>query len=68
VLNNRTISSIIAGPRTLEQWTSYFSVLDYQWTSEDEKLADSLVVPGHASSPGFIDPVYPVEGRFAKVG
>jgi aryl-alcohol dehydrogenase-like predicted oxidoreductase len=68
VLNNRTISSIIAGPRTLEQWASYFSVLDYQWTSEDEKLADSLVVPGHASSPGFIDPAYPVEGRFAKVG
>jgi len=68
VLNNRTISSIIAGPRTLEQSPSYFSVLDYQWTSEDEKLADSLVVPGHASSPGFIDPAYPVEGRFAKVG
>ena len=68
VLNNRTISSIIAGPRTLEQWASYFSVLDYQWTSEDENFADSLVVPGHASSPGFIDPAYPVEGRFAKVG
>jgi aryl-alcohol dehydrogenase-like predicted oxidoreductase len=68
VLNNRAISSIIAGPRTLEQWKSYFPVLDYQWSAEDEKLADSLVVPGHASSPGFVDPAYPVEGRFPKVG
>ncbi len=68
VLNNRTISSIIAGPRTYEQWASYFAMLDYKWTAEDEKLADSLVVPGHASTPGFIDPAYPVEGRFAVVG
>jgi aryl-alcohol dehydrogenase (NADP+) len=68
VLNNRAISSIIAGPRTLDQWTSYFAALDCTWTAEDEKLADSLVVPGHASSPGFNDPAYPVEGRFAKVG
>ena len=50
-----------------EQWTSYFSALAYPWTPEDEKLADSLVVPGHASTPGFIDPAYPVEGRFAAV-
>jgi aryl-alcohol dehydrogenase (NADP+) len=68
VLNNRAIAATIAGPRTLEQWQSYFAALDYEWTAEDEKLADSLVVPGHASTPGFIDPAYPVEGRFATVG
>ena len=68
VLNNRTISSIIAGPRTFDQWTSYFAALDYAWTAEDEQLADSLVVPGHASTPGFTDPAYPVEGRFPEVG
>jgi aryl-alcohol dehydrogenase-like predicted oxidoreductase len=67
VLNNATVSSIIAGPRTFEQWVSYFAMLDYQWTTEDEALANSLVVPGHASTPGFIDPAYPVEGRFALV-
>jgi hypothetical protein len=68
VLANRAISSIIAGPRTFEQWTSYFAALDCTWTAEDEKVADSLVVPGHASTPGFIDPAYPVEGRFVAVG
>ena len=47
---------------------SYFAALDYKWTAEDEKLADSLVAPGHASTPGFNDPAYPVEGRFAAVG
>lgn len=64
----RTESPIIAGPRTFEQWTGYVAALDDRWAAEDEKLADSLVVPGHASTPGFNDPAYPVEGRFPQVG
>jgi aryl-alcohol dehydrogenase (NADP+) len=68
MLNNRAVSSLIAGPRTFEQWASYFAVLDYEWTEEDEQLADNLVAPGHASTPGFNDPAYPVEGRFPAVG
>ena len=68
VLNNRAITSAIAGPRTFEQWTSYFAALDYTWTAEDEALANSLVTPGHASTPGYNDPQYPIEGRFARVG
>jgi len=27
-------------------------------------MADSLVPPGHPSTPGFTDPAYPIEGRF----
>ena len=68
VLANRAVSAIIAGPRTFEQWTSYVAALDYEWTAEDEQLADRLVPPGHPSTPGFIDPAYPVEGRFPAVG
>jgi aryl-alcohol dehydrogenase-like predicted oxidoreductase len=67
VLNNGAVSSIIAGPRTFEQWTSYFTALDYAWTNEDEALANRLVVTGHASSPGYNDPQYPVLGRYPKV-
>ena len=41
--------------------------LDYTWTPRGRSLADSLVVPGHASTPGYNDPQYPVVGRFAAV-
>ncbi len=68
VLNNRAVTSSIAGPRTFEQWESYLGALGYTWTAEDEALADSLVTPGHPSTPGFNDPAYPVEGRFSSVG
>ena len=67
VLNNKAVSSIIAGPRTFEQWTSYFGALDYTWTGEDEALADRLVATGHASTPGYNDPQYPIVGRFPAV-
>ena len=63
ILNNRLISSVIAGPRTEEQWDSYVNALSFRLTAEDEAFVDSLVVPGHNSTPGFTDPNYPVEGR-----
>jgi aryl-alcohol dehydrogenase (NADP+) len=68
ILNNQAISSVIAGPRTFEQWTGYFGALDYAWTAEDEKMVDSLIPPGHPSSHGFTDPDYPVLGRFPQMG
>jgi len=68
VLNNAAVTSVIAGPRTFEQWSSYVGALGYKWTAEDEALVDSLVPPGHPSTPGYTDPGYPIEGRFASVG
>lgn len=63
VLNNRLVSSTIAGPRTMAHWNGYMEALTLQLTAEDEQLVDSLVQPGHASTPGYTDPGYPVEGR-----
>lgn len=63
VLKNRLISAAIAGPRTEAQWDSYLEALGLELGPEDEALVDSLVVPGHASTHGFTDPGYPVEGR-----
>jgi aryl-alcohol dehydrogenase (NADP+) len=63
VLNNRLVSSVIAGPRTAEQWQDYVAALAYRFTAEDEALIDALVVSGHPSTPGFNDPAYPIEGR-----
>ena len=63
VLANPAISSVIAGPRTLQQWQDYLPALDYVVTAEDEKLIDCLVHPGHPSTPGYTDPAYPLNGR-----
>ena len=67
VLNNRTVSSVIAGPRTLEQWTEYLGALDHSFTPDDEALIESLVAPGHPSTPGYNDPQYPLTGRNPRV-
>lgn len=63
VLRNRLVSSAITGPRTEAHWDAYLRALEATLTAEDDAFIDSLVTPGHASTPGFNDPVYPVEGR-----
>ena len=63
VLGNRAVSSVIAGPRTLAQWQDYLPALGYTVTLEDEALVDSLVSPGHPSTPGYTDPAYPMPAR-----
>jgi aryl-alcohol dehydrogenase-like predicted oxidoreductase len=60
---NRIVTSVIAGPRTLGQWNDYVAAVGTPWTAEDEALVDSLVRPGHPSTPGYTDPSYPFYGR-----
>jgi aryl-alcohol dehydrogenase (NADP+) len=63
VLNNDLISSVIAGPRTLEQWRHYLDALNHDFTAADEAFVDRLVAAGRASTPGFVDPKLPPTGR-----
>ncbi|MBL8521772.1 MAG: aldo/keto reductase [Betaproteobacteria bacterium] len=63
VLAHRAVASVIAGPRTLAQWQDYFGALTCVITAEDEALVDQLVKPGHPSTPGYSDPLYPIEAR-----
>ena len=63
VLAHRAVSAVIAGPRTLQQWQDYLPALGYTVTPEDEALVDSLVRPGHPSTPGYTDPGYPLNSR-----
>ena len=60
---NRIVTSVIAGPRTLLQWQDYLAAVGTAWTADDEALVDSLVKPGHPSTPGYTDPRYPATGR-----
>ncbi len=63
VLANPSVSAVIAGPRTLAQWQEYLGALSCTITPDDEALIDSLVAPGHPSTPGYSDPAYPIAGR-----
>ena len=66
VLNNRLVSSAIVGPRTEAQWDTYAGALEVALTAEDEAFIDSLVTPGHASTPGFNDVAHFVSGRLPR--
>jgi aryl-alcohol dehydrogenase-like predicted oxidoreductase len=66
VIRNKFVSAAIAGPRTEEQWDSYLPALDAVLDAEDEAFVDALVPPGHASTPGYTDPIYPIEGRMVR--
>jgi aryl-alcohol dehydrogenase-like predicted oxidoreductase len=63
---NRIVTSVIAGPRTLAQWQDYVDAIGTNWSAVDETLVDSLVKPGHPSTPGYTDPRYPFFGRVVE--
>lgn len=66
LLGNALVTAVLAGPRTLEQWTDYLGALEHPFDAEDAAFIDSLVPPGHASSHGYTDPTYPVRGRVQR--
>jgi aryl-alcohol dehydrogenase-like predicted oxidoreductase len=66
VLNNRLVTSVICGPRTEAQLSDYLRALDVRLTVETEELVNSLVAAGHPSTPGYVDPMEPVEGRVPR--
>lgn len=67
VLNNALVTGVIGGPRTVEQWEAYVEAAVSPFDAEDEALIARLVAPGHASTPGYNDPAYPIEGRPLRV-
>ena len=63
VLANPLVSSVIVGPRTLAHLEDVYGAVDLLLDKDDEAFINDLVVPGHASSPGYNDPAYPFFGR-----
>ncbi len=63
VLNNSAVTSAIVGPRTEAQWDAYTKAQTVKITADDEAFINSLVTPGHASTPGFNDVSHFVSGR-----
>lgn len=62
-LANSILTSIILGPRTIEQYEDNLKCLDVTITAEDEDFVDALIPPGEHSGKGFQDTAYPVLGR-----
>ncbi len=67
VLANPTITSVIIGPRTMEQLEDNLGCLDCTITEDDEKVINELVPPGEHTGKGYNDPAYPVLGRQPSV-
>jgi aryl-alcohol dehydrogenase (NADP+) len=63
VLANPIVTSVIVGPNSRAQLRTYLAATDEAFDATDEALLDSLVAPGHPSTPGYTDPLYPVTGR-----
>ena len=68
VWNNALVHGVVGGPKTLLQWQGYLDAADTDFGKEDEALVDALVAAGHASTPGYTDPQYPVTGRRPRSG
>ena len=66
--NNTLVNGVIGGPRTLTQWQDYLDAVNVPFSAEDEAFVSALVSTGHASTPGYNDPQYPVVGRVPHTG
>ncbi len=62
-LANPILTSVIVGPRTLEQLEDNLGALQVSISAEDEAAVDAIVPPGEHTGSGYNDPQYPVRGR-----
>lgn len=62
-LANPILTSIIIGPRTMEQYADNLAAMDVALTPEDETFIDKLVPPGCHTGQAFQDSAYPITGR-----
>lgn len=65
-LANHRITSVILGPRTMEQFEDNYAALNVVINPDDEAYVDSLVPPGEHSGHGFQDSAYPITGRIRR--
>lgn len=64
VLANDAVTSVLIGPKSLDQLEAYLASAESLYTDEDEAFLSSLCASGHTPAPGHSDPRYPLRGRF----
>ncbi len=62
-LGNPILTSVIVGPRTMEQFDDNVKAFDVEITDDDETFVNGLVPAGEHSGKGFQDTAYPITGR-----
>jgi aryl-alcohol dehydrogenase-like predicted oxidoreductase len=62
-LANPILTSVIVGPRTLDQLEDNLGALDVTLTTDDESAVDAIAPKGEHTGHGYNDPQYPVRGR-----
>ncbi len=62
-LANPIVTSIIIGPRTMEQYADNLAALEVTITDADEEFVDGIVPPGCHTGHAFQDTAYPITGR-----
>ncbi|MBM82677.1 MAG: NADP-dependent oxidoreductase [Planctomycetaceae bacterium] len=62
-LANPILTSLIIGPKSIEQFEDNMNCLDVTITDQDEAFINSLVPIGEHSGKGFQDTAYPITGR-----
>jgi aryl-alcohol dehydrogenase-like predicted oxidoreductase len=62
-MTNPIVTSVIIGPRTMEQFGDNVGSLGVSINADDEKFIDSIVPPGGHTGKGFQDTAYPITGR-----
>lgn len=66
VLNNRVVSSVVAGPRTLAHWNSYLGALKHEFTADDEAFFEGLAPTCHPLEIGYHERKDPPRGRLPR--
>lgn len=66
LLDNAAVASTVIGARTPGQLEGYLAAMAHTLDADDEAFVDSLVVPGRMASAAFVDPQYPVRGRYPR--
>ena len=67
VLANAAVASVLIGPKSVAQLTSYLRAFEIDYGAEDEAALDRFCAPGHTPAPAYSDPRYPYRGRIARL-
>ncbi|WP_457939780.1 aldo/keto reductase [Mesorhizobium sp. 10J20-29] len=67
VLANDAVSSVLIGPKTVEQLDAYVSAAHEPYDADDEAFLSALCTPGTTPVPGHQDPRYPADGRRVSI-